>query len=237
MGINQWREEKEWPPPGAEMRRYYLHSRGKANSAYGDGALAAEAPGAEPPDSFLYNPLNPVPTVGGGLCCYANSLMGGAHDQSMVEHRADVLVYSSEPLGEDLEVIGPVTVTLYASSSAPDTDFTAKLVDAGPCGFARNLTDGIIRARVRESQSEPKLMVAGKVYEFKIDLWATANVFKAGHRVRLEISSSNFPRFDRNPNTGHELFTDAEMRPALQSVMHERGFASYISLPVMPRRS
>ena len=133
-------------------------------------------------------------------------------------------------------MIGPVTVTLYASSSAPDTDFTAKLVDVGPCGFARNLTDGIIRARVRESRSEPKLMVAGKVYEFKIDLWATANVFKAGHRVRLEISSSNFPRFDRNPNTGHELFTDAEMRPALQSVMHERSFASYLSLPVIPRR-
>ena len=236
MGVNEWREEQEWPPPGAQMRRYYLHSRGKANSAYGDGALATEAPGDEPPDSFLYNPLNPVPTAGGGLCCYANAQMGGALDQSMVEHRADVLVYSSEPLSEDLEVIGPVTVTLYASSSAPDTDFTAKLVDAGPCGFARNLTDGIIRARVRESRSEPKLMVAGKVYEFKIDLWATANVFKAGHRVRLEISSSNFPRFDRNPNTGHELFTDAEMRPALQSVMHERSFASYLSLPVIPRR-
>jgi putative CocE/NonD family hydrolase len=236
MGVNEWREEKEWPPPGAEMRRYYLHSRGKANSAYGDGALATEAPGDEPPDSFLYNPLNPVPTAGGGLCCYANSLMGGALDQSMVEHRADVLVYSTEPLAEDLEVIGPVTLTLYASSSAPDTDFTAKLVDAGPCGFARNLTDGIIRARVRESQSDPKLMVAGKVYEFKIDLWATANVFKAGHRVRLEISSSNFPRFDRNANTGHELFIDADTRPALQSVMHERGFASYLSLPVMPHR-
>ena len=236
MGVNEWRDEKEWPPPGVEMRRYYLHSRGKANSVYGDGALATEVPGEEPPDSFLYNPLNPVPTAGGGLCCYANAQMGGALDQSMVEHRADVLVYSTEPLMEDLEVIGPVTVTLYASSSAPDTDFTAKLVDAGPCGFARNLTDGIIRARVRESPSDPRLMVAGKVYEFRIDLWATANVFKAGHRVRLEISSSNFPRFDRNPNTGHELFSDAEMRPALQSVLHERSFASYLSLPVMARR-
>jgi putative CocE/NonD family hydrolase len=236
MGANEWREEKDWPPPGAEIRCYYLHSRGKANSAYGDGVLATQAPGDEPPDSFLYNPRSPVPTTGGGLCCYANAQMGGALDQSLVEHRADVLVYSTEPLDEDLEVIGPVTVTLYASSSAPDTDFTAKLVDVGPCGFARNLTDGIIRARVRESQTEPKLMVAGKVYEFKIDLWATANLFKEGHRVRLEISSSNFPRFDRNPNTGHELFTDAEMRPALQSVMHERRFASHLSLPTMPRR-
>ncbi|HZO81278.1 MAG TPA: CocE/NonD family hydrolase [Candidatus Binataceae bacterium] len=236
MGVNEWREEKEWPVPGAESRRYYLHSRGRANGAMGDGALATEPPGNEPADSFLYNPLDPVPTAGGGLCCYANALMGGAMDQSAVEHRADVLVYSTEPLAEDLEVIGPVSLTLYASSSAPDTDFTAKLVDVGPCGFARNLTDGIIRARVRESQSEPKLMVPGKVYEFKIDMWATANVFKAGHRVRLEVSSSNFPRFDRNPNTGHELFTDAEMRPALQSVMHECNFASYLSLPVIPRR-
>jgi len=236
MGVNQWRDEKEWPPPDAEMRRYFLHSRGKANSAYGDGALASEAPGDEPPDSFLYNPLSPVPTMGGALCCYSNSLVGGALDQAMVEHRADVLVYSTEPLAEDLEVVGPVSLTLYASSSAPDTDFTAKLVDVGPCGFARNLTDGIIRARVRESQSEPKLMVPGKVYEFKIDLWATANVFKAGHRVRLEVSSSNFPRFDRNPNTGHELFADSETRPALQSVMHERGFPSHLALPVIPRR-
>jgi putative CocE/NonD family hydrolase len=235
MGANEWREYKEWPIPAAETRRYYLHSRGKANSAYGDGALSTDVPEHEPADSFLYNPLNPVPTAGGGLCCYPNAQMGGAVDQSMVEHRSDVLVYSTAPLAEDLEVVGPVSVTLYASSSATDTDFTAKLVDVGLCGFARNLTDGIIRARVRESQSEPKLMVAGKVYEFKIDLWATANVFKAGHRVRLEISSSNFPRFDRNPNTGHELFADSETRPALQSVMHERNFASYLSLVVTPR--
>jgi uncharacterized protein len=234
MGINEWRDEKEWPPPQAEAHRYYLHSRGKANSAYGDGALALESPGDEPPDSFLYSPLNPVPTAGGALCCYANALAGGAVDQAMVEHRADVLVYSTEPLVDDLEVVGPVSLTLYASSSAPDTDFTAKLVDVSPCGFARNLTDGIIRARVRESPSGPRLMVSGKVYEFKIDLWATANVFKAGHRVRLEVSSSNFPRFDRNPNTGHEMFVDSETRPALQTVMHERNFPSHLTLPVIP---
>jgi putative CocE/NonD family hydrolase len=234
MGANQWRDEKEWPLPGTEWRRYYLHSRGKANSAYGDGRLATEMPGDEPPDCFLYNPLDPVPTNGGGLCCYANSVPSGAFDQSMVEHRADVLVYSTEPLAQDLEVTGPITLTLYASSSAADTDFTAKLVDVSECGFARNLTDGIIRARVRESRSEPKLLTPGKVYEFAIDMWSTSNLFKAGHRIRLEISSSNFPRFDRNPNTGHELFSDAETRPALQTVMHQRNFASHLTLPVIP---
>jgi putative CocE/NonD family hydrolase len=236
MGANDWRDENDWPLPNTEWRRYYLHSRGNANSAFGDGALSTETPGSEPPDSFLYNPLNPVPTNGGGLCCYPNSVPGGAFDQAMVEHRADVLVYSTEPLADDVEVTGPVKLTLYASSSASDTDFTAKLVDVTPCGFARNLTDGIIRARVREPQSDPKLMTGGKVYEFNIDMWSTANLFKAGHRIRLEVSSSNFPRFDRNPNTGHELFTDAETRPALQTVMHDRGFASYLTLPLIPKR-
>jgi putative CocE/NonD family hydrolase len=236
MGINQWREEKEWPIAGTEFCRYYLHSRGRANSAYGDGALTTEAPGAEPRDSFLYNPFSPVPTVGGALCCYPNALASGAFDQSMVEHRSDVLVYSTEPLPEDLEVTGPVTVALYASSSAPDTDFTAKLVDVGPCGFARNLADGIIRARVRESRSDPKPMTPEKVCEFTIDVGSTSNVFKAGHRIRLEVSSSNFPRFDRNPNTGHELFADAETKPAMQTVMHERGLASHLTLPVITKR-
>jgi putative CocE/NonD family hydrolase len=235
MGINRWREEKEWPIPGTEFR-YYLHSRGRANSMYGDGALSTQPPGAESPDHFLYNPNDPAPTVGGPLCCYAGALQGGAFDQSSVEHRADVLVYSTEPLAEDIEVTGPIVVTLFAASSALDTDFTAKLVDVGPCGMARNLTDGIIRARFRESQSEQKLLSPGKVTQFTIDLWNTANVFKAGHRIRLEISSSNFPRFDRNPNTGNELFTDSEMRPAMQTVMHDRAYPSHITLPIVPAR-
>ena len=148
--------------------------------------------------------------------------------------RSDVLVYSTQPLSEDLEVTGPIRLTLYASSSAPDTDFTAKLVDVEPGGQARNLTDGIIRARYRESRSQPVLLTPGKVYEYTIDMWSTANVFKAGHRIRLEVSSSNFPRFDRNHNTGHDLFADTETRPALQSVMHQTGMASYLTLPVIP---
>jgi hypothetical protein len=236
MGTNEWRDEEGWPLPGTEFRRYYLHSRGRANSMYGDGALSSEAPGSEPPDHFLYNPLDPVPTVGGGLCCYPGALQGGAFDQSSVEHRADVLVYSTEPLAEDLEVTGPVTLRLFAASSAPDTDFTAKLVDVSPCGFARNLTDGIVRARFRESPSEEKLLEPGRVAEFTIDLWSTANVFKTGHRIRLEVSSSNFPRFDRNPNTSLPLFSSAETRPAVQTVMHDRGFASHLILPVIPAR-
>src|SRR5579875_1348949 len=138
------------------------------------------------------------------------------------------------PLAEELEVTGPIKLTLYASSSAPDTDFTAKLVDVSECGFARNLTDGIIRARIRESQSQPKLMTPGKVYEFNIDMCSTSNLFKVGHRIRLEVSSSNFPRFDRNPNTGHEQFADAETRPALQTVLHERAYPSYLTLPIIP---
>ncbi len=237
MGPNRWRDENEWPLARTDWQRFYLHSRGCANSAAGDGVLATQPPGDEPPDSFVYNPLDPAPTRGGGLCCSPSVVPGGAFDQSAIERRTDVLVYSSEPLGEDLEVTGPIMLTLYASSSAPDTDFTAKLVDVEPDGYARNLTDGIIRARYRESRSDAVMLKPGEVYEYTIDVGATSNVFKAGHRIRLEISSSNFPRFDRNPNTGHDLFADAETRPALQTVMHRAGCASCLILPVIPARS
>ncbi len=236
MGPNRWRDENEWPLARTDWRRYYLHSKGRANTAGGDGALATQAPGEEPPDSLVYNPLDPTPTRGGGLCCYPAVVPGGAFDQTAIESRSDVLVYSTQPLSEDLEVTGPITLTLYASSSAPDTDFTAKLVDVEPDGYARNLTDGIIRARYRESRSDARLLKPGEVYEYTIDLGATCNVFKARHRIRLEISSSNFPRFDRNPNTGHDLFADAETRPALQTVMHRAGYASHLTLPVIPAR-
>jgi uncharacterized protein len=237
MGPNRWRDENEWPLARTDWRRYYLHSKGRANSTGGDGELATQAPGGEPPDSFVYNPLDPTPTRGGGLCCYPAVVPGGAFDQTAIESRSDVLVYSTQPLSEDLEVTGPIILTLYASSSAPDTDFTAKLVDVEPDGYARNLTDGIIRARYRESRSDARLLKPGEVYEYTIDLGATCNVFKARHRIRLEISSSNFPRFDRNPNTGHDLFADAETRPALQTVMHRAGYASHLTLPVIPART
>jgi putative CocE/NonD family hydrolase len=232
MGANRWRSENEWPLARARPTAYYLHSRGGANSLNGDGALTLVPPSDEPVDSYVYDPRNPVPTRGGGLCCYSPALPPGAFDQRDVEARPDVLVYATPPLEEDLEVTGPIEAHLWAATTAPDTDFTAKLVDVAPCGYARNLADGIIRARARDSVKDP--FRPGDVYEYVVDLGGTSNVFKAGHQVRLEISSSNFPRFDRNPNTGHAVGGDAELRTALQTVLHDAHHASYILLPIIP---
>jgi putative CocE/NonD family hydrolase len=235
MGDDVWREEQEWPLARAQETKYYLHGCGKANSKHGDGSLGTAAPNGESPDVFLYNPADPVPTAGGALCCNPYFAANGAYDQNEVEERADVLVYTTPPLERDLEVTGPVTVTLFAATSATDTDFTAKLVDVCEDGCARNLTDGIIRARYRESMSNPSLLEPGRAYRYEIDLWATSNVFKAGHRIRLEISSSNFPRFDRNTNTGNIIAEDTELKPALQTVFHDGQQASYVSLCIVPR--
>lgn len=236
MGANVWREEQEWPLARTQYTRYFLHSRGKANSLRGDGTLSPEDPGGEAPDRFLYDPRHPVPTRGGGLCCWAGALPQGAYDQTPVESREDVLVYTTPPLPEDVEVTGPILVTLYAASSAVDTDFTAKLVDVHPSGFAQNLTDGIIRARYRTSTTKAEPLEPGKIYAYTIDLWATSNVFRAGHAIRLEISSSNFPRFDRNPNTGGELGTETTLLPALQTIYHDSSHPSHVTLPIIPRR-
>jgi hypothetical protein len=234
MGTNVWRDEHEWPLARTQYTNYFFHSDGRANSRKGAGTLTPATPGGEPPDSYVYNPRDPVPTRGGGLCCSPSFTQGGAFDQRCIEERADVLVYTSPPLEHDLEVTGPVRVTLWASSSAPDTDWTAKLVDVAPDGFARNLTDGIIRARYRESLASPRLLQPGEIYEYTIDLWATSNVFKAGHRIRVDVASSNFPRFDRNPNTGKALGEDAELESALQRVYHDADHPSHITLPVIP---
>jgi putative CocE/NonD family hydrolase len=172
--------------------------------------------------------------MGGGLCCNAVFSLGGAFDQREVEQREDVLVYTSAPLEQELEVVGPLKVILYASSSATDTDFTAKLVDVHPCGMARNLNDGIIRARYRHSMSEPELLMPGEVTEFEIDLVATGNAFQPGHRIRVEIASSNFPRFDRNPNTGEQPGRSDKVVSALQTVHHSNEYPSRIILPVIP---
>ncbi|MCI0811010.1 MAG: CocE/NonD family hydrolase [Chloroflexi bacterium] len=235
MGDDVWRDEQEWPLARAVNTKYYLHSGGKANSKNGDGSLGAQAPDGEPPDVFLYNPVDPVPTTGGALCCNPYFAANGAYDQNQVEERQDVLVYTTPRLERDVEVTGPVTVTLWAATSATDTDFTAKLVDVCEDGCARNLTDGIIRARYRDSMSNPTLLEPGRPYRYEIDLWATSNVFKAGHRIRLEISSSNFPRFDRNTNTGNIIAEDTELRPALQTVFHDSQQASYVTLAIVPR--
>ena len=235
MGDNAWRSEKEWPLARAQSVNYYFHSQGKANSLKGNGILSTQPPGEEPPDVFLYNPADPVPTRGGALCCNPYFAANGAFEQSEIEAREDVLVYSTPPLEQEVEVTGPISVTLWAATSATDTDFTAKLVDVCEEGCARNLTDGIIRARYRDSMSSPKLVESGKVYRYAIDLWATSNVFKRGHRIRVEVSSSNFPRFDRNTNTGGVIAGDAGFKPALQTVLHQAQYPSHIALPIVPR--
>lgn len=236
MGDNAWRDEADWPLARSVATRYYLRSGGRANTAEGDGWLAPEAPAAgEPADHFMYDPRNPVPTRGGQNCCWQAALPAGAYDQRPVEARPDVLVFTTPPLPAPVEVTGPIAITLWAASSAPDTDFTAKLVDVEPCGFARNLTDGIVRARYRESRARASLIEPGRAYEYTIDCFATSNVFRAGHRIRLEISSSNFPRFDRNPNTGGPFGREAEMRPALQTVLHDAAHPSHVVLPIVPR--
>ena len=235
MGDNVWRNEQEWPLARAKPTDYYFHSQGQANSLNGNGGLSTEPPGEEPTDVFLYNPANPVPTRGGGLCCDPYFFPGGAFEQKEIEARDDVLVYTTPPLERKVEVTGPVTVTLWAATSATDTDFTAKLVDVCEEGCARNLTDSIIRARYRDSMTSPTLVEPGKAYCYTIDLWATSNVFKAGHRIRVEISSSNFPRFDRNTNTGNIIAQDTEFKPALQTVLHNTQHPSHINLHIVPR--
>ena len=235
MGENVWRSEDEWPLDRAVETRYYLHSRGGANTLNGDGWLSPEEPGEEPPDVYVYNPIDPVPTRGGPLLGDAVLLPSGAYDQRPIEARPDVLVYTTLPLEQYTEVTGPVTATIYAASSARDTDFTAKLVDVDTTGYARNLTDGIVRARYRKPRSPATLLESGDVYEYVIDLSATSNLFKAGHRIRLEVSSSNFPRFDRNMNTGEGIGTDSTFVPALQSIYHTPQHASYVTLPIVPR--
>ena len=235
MGDDVWRDENEWPLARAQNTNYYLHSGGNANTLHGDGSLSPDVPSDEAPDVFLYNPANPVPTRGGQLCCNPYFASSGAFDQNEIEARSDVLVYSTPVLERDVEVTGPITVTLWAATSATDTDFTAKLVDVCEDGCARNLTDGIIRARYRDSMSEPSLVEPGRAYCYAIDLWATSNVFKAGHKIRLEISSSNFPRFDRNTNTGGVIAADTELKPAVQTILHDAAHPSHVSLPIVPR--
>jgi putative CocE/NonD family hydrolase len=231
MGANEWRTSDAWPPAGVEARPYYLHSGGGANTRHGDGALTLAAPGDEPPDTFTYDPADPVPNHGdgaGGPGCLC-----GARDHQAIELRDDVLCYSTEPLTERLEVTGPVKAVLHVSSSAPDTDFTAKLLDVYPDGRAFDLVQGIIRARYREGFGREVMMEPGGVYELEIDLDATSNVFAPGHRVRLEISSSNFPRFDRNLNTGGRNSHETEWAVAENTVHHTAAHPSYVLLPTV----
>ena len=228
-----WTSADQFPPPGAVDTRFYLRSDGNANSAAGDGVLTAAGPSG-PPDEYVYDPQNPVPTVGGNMCCSNILLPSGAFDQREVERRDDVLVYTTPPLEEDLVVVGHVRVDLWATSSAPDTDFTAKLVDVHLDGYAHNVSEGIVRARYRNSNEELSWITPGAVYDYAIDLGYTATVFRTGHRIRLEVSSSNFPHFDRNPNTAHAFGHDAQLREATQQVLHDSEHPSQLVLQVAP---
>ena len=207
---------------------------GGANTLRGDGRLAFAAPADEVADQFTYDPRYPVQTVGGNNCCSPEIVPWGPYDQRGVEMRHDVLCYTSEPLAEDLEMTGPIELLLYAATDGLDTDWTAKLVDVSPTGYARNLCDGIIRARYRQGMSGTALLEPGAVYEYRIEVGVTGNLFRAGHRIRLQVSSSNFPRFDRNPNTGNEFGIDQELRAARQTVYHGPRHPSHLRLPVIP---
>jgi putative CocE/NonD family hydrolase len=236
MGIDEWRNEADWPIPDTQYHPYYLHSSGGANTLHGDGTLSTEPPGDEPSDVYLYNPLRPVPTVGGQVILPGGNAMG-PRDQRAVELRDDVLVYSTPVLEQAVEVTGPIELRLFVSSSAPDTDFTGKLVDVYPDGRAMILTEGILRARYYNSFTEPKLLEPDTIYELRLNLWATANVFLPGHRIRLEVSSSNFPRFDRNSNTGGVIASETreQYQSASNRIFHDTAHPSHLILPIIER--
>jgi len=236
MGKNEWRQEDDWPLARAQGIKYFLHSEGSANSLRGSGSLSTAAPHSESPDHYVYDPANPAPTIGGPLCCDSWHLQPGPRDQRPVEAREDVLVYSTPVFERDTDVTGPISLELFAKSTAVDTDFTAKLVDVAPDGFAQNLTEGIIRGRYRESQERPALMNPGQVYKFTVDLWSTSNVFLKGHVLRLEVSSSNFPRFDRNLNTGEAPGAGENYVPATNTIYHDTQHPSALMVPVVAPR-
>lgn len=238
MGENVWRYEREWPIARAQATKYYIASGGRANTLHGDGTLSTAPPGprSAPTDSYTYDPADPVPTLGGNSCCAAITPVG-PWDQRAAERRDDVLVFTSEVLKEPVEVTGPVVMKLYAATSAKDTDWTAKLVDVGPDGFARNVQEGILRARYRETrgQAPGTLVEPGRIYEYTIDMWAASNTFLPGHRIRLEVSSSNFPHFDRNLNTGEDTASGTRMEKAQQTIHHSARYPSHLVLPIIPR--
>lgn len=231
MGINEWRDEDEWPLARTNYVPFYFHSNGNANSRFGDGKLSTKVPIDEPVDTFIHDPNDPIPTQG-GQTLYHGVHTSGPRDQRYVEERDDVLVYTSAPLTEPLEVTGPIKVKLWAKSDAKDTDFTAKLIDVHPNQTAYNLTDGVIRAKYRNGKETEKEL-NGDIICYEIDLWATSNVFLPGHAIRVEIASSNHPRFDVNPNTGTTLKNTIQTQTATQTIYHNKEFPSHIVLPIV----
>jgi putative CocE/NonD family hydrolase len=235
MGKNEWRDEDDWPLSRAKSTRYFLHATGAgATGLAGNGTLSTAAPGEEKPDPYVYDPSDATPTIGGPLCCGPLPTGIGPQDQRPAETRADVLVFTTPAFAQDTEVTGPVALDLYVSSSAVDTDFTGMLVDVWPNGFAQNLTSGILRMRYRNSQEKPELANPGETYHLTVDLWATSNVFLAGHKLRLEVSSSNFPRFDRNLNTGEMQARATHLIKATNVIYHDKARPSALVVPVVP---
>jgi len=234
MGKKDWREEDDWPLPRAKNTKYYLHSAGAANGIAGNGTLSTVGPAEEKADQYVYDPSGAAPTIGGPLCCGALPTGIGPQDQRPAEARSDVLVYTTPAFAKEIEVTGPVSLDLYVSSSAVDTDFTGMLVDVWPNGFAQNLTSGILRMRYRNSREKPELANPGETYHITVDLWATSNVFLAGHKLRLEVSSSDFPRFDRNLNTGEEQARATRMVKATNVVYHDKVHPSALIVPLVP---
>jgi putative CocE/NonD family hydrolase len=236
MGTNEWRDFDAWPPPDAQTQKMFLHSAGKANGSDGVGSVSISAPGPnETADSYAYDPGNPVPTRGGPLCCAQDLILPGPKDQTSIETRHDILIYSTEPLAQNLDVTGPVTIELFVKSSAVDTDFTAKLVDVHPDGYAQNITEGILRMRYLDSREKPGKITPGQIYKITVDLVATSNVFLAGHRLRLEVSSSNYPRFDRNLNTGDPDIAHASAKVvATNTILHDAAHPSTLVISVLP---
>ena len=228
MGANRWRGEDEWPLAKTQYIDYYLHSGGSANTAHGDGVLSREPPTDEPPDEYVYDPRDPVMTR------YSSQGQHEPWDQSPLDRRRDVLVYSTPPLEKEVEVTGPITVQLFAASTASDTDFVVKLVDRFPDGFAQEVCYGIVRARYRESFDSPSLIEPSEVYEYTIKVNPTSNLFKAGHRVQVHLSSSDFPNFDRNHNTGGDDYSESTLVTAKQTVFHDAERPSRVILPVIP---
>jgi len=234
LGANKLRQEDEWPLARAKSTRYFLHSTGAASGHTPGGSLSLNAPAAEKSDQFIYDPSDPVQTIGGPLCCGALRTGIGPQDQRPAEARSDVLIYTTPAFSKETEITGPISLDLYVSSSAVDTDFTGMLVDVWPNGFAQNLTSGILRLRYRKSQENPELAKPGEIYHITLDLLATSNVFLAGHKLRLEVSSSDFPRFDRNMNTGEEQPHATRMVKATNVVYHDKARPSALIVPVVP---
>lgn len=235
MGANKWQGDEQWPPENAQEMKLYLHSNGSANSLYGDGKVSFEEPGDEPADSYYYDPMNPVQTIGGGDCCNGGLVTAGAFDQRIIAARNDVLVFTSDPLEEAIEVSGFVDAVLHVSSDAKDTDFAVKLVDVAPDGTSYIIDDTIFRARYREGYDKQVMMEDGEVYKIDMTPMTTSIEFQKGHRIRVEVTSSNFPKFVRNLNTGGKNYDETEGVVAHNTVHHSAEYPSYLVLPVVPQ--